>query len=147
MPALVGLPKALELILTGKNVRPKQALEDEFGDAVVPPSILLDVARQWVLGQKKQKRSWLQTFQKSLFRLSPIRAYVLIESRKQAAKKAGDHYPAIEKDHQAIAMHYDGGSKVGYGAEAQAFGELSQHRSQKHFGTSFCIDSIKKKTK
>ena len=46
LPRLVGIATALDLILAGKTVKPKKALKIGLVDEVVPPPILIDVARQ-----------------------------------------------------------------------------------------------------
>lgn len=44
LPRLIGVSTALEMILTGKQLRAKQALKLGLVDDVVPHSILLEVA-------------------------------------------------------------------------------------------------------
>ena len=44
LPKLVGLQKALDMMLTGKQLRAKQALKSGLVDDVVPSSVLLQVA-------------------------------------------------------------------------------------------------------
>lgn len=44
LPRLIGVAKALDLMLTGKQVRAKQARKLGLVDDVVPPSILLEAA-------------------------------------------------------------------------------------------------------
>jgi len=65
LPALVGLPAALDMMLTGKNIRPKKALKMGLVDDVVPPNRLVplakDLARRLVAGKgpvrsKKKKK-------------------------------------------------------------------------------------------
>ncbi|HAG01746.1 MAG TPA: hypothetical protein DCG59_00400, partial [Leclercia adecarboxylata] len=41
LPRLVGVSTALEMILTGKQLRPRQALKVGLVDEVVPHAILL----------------------------------------------------------------------------------------------------------
>lgn len=44
LPKLIGIPNALDMMLTGKQLRAKQALKMGLVDDVVPETILLDVA-------------------------------------------------------------------------------------------------------
>ena len=46
LPRTVGLQAALDMILTGKNVRAKKALQIGLVDELVHPSILRDIAMQ-----------------------------------------------------------------------------------------------------
>src|SRR5689334_1937487 len=59
LPRLVGLPNALDMILRGRNVRPKKALKMGLVDDVVHPAILRDIAVQRAreLGAGTRKRS------------------------------------------------------------------------------------------
>lgn len=47
LPKLIGIQKAMTMMLTGKQLRPKQAKRDALVDEVVPLSILMDVAVQF----------------------------------------------------------------------------------------------------
>ncbi len=125
MPELVGLPKALELILTGKQIRAQQALKIGLVDAVVSPCILMQVARQWILERKSIKKSLSVRIQRFFLHRGPVRAFILNESRKKATKAGSQHYPAIDKIHQVVNIGFDGGRSMGLSAEAQAFGELA----------------------
>jgi 3-hydroxyacyl-CoA dehydrogenase/enoyl-CoA hydratase/3-hydroxybutyryl-CoA epimerase len=49
LPKLVGLQKALDMMLTGKQLRAKQALKAGLVDDVVPNSVLLNVAEQMAI--------------------------------------------------------------------------------------------------
>ncbi|MDG4870946.1 enoyl-CoA hydratase-related protein, partial [Guyparkeria sp. 1SP6A2] len=44
LPRLIGVSGALEMILTGKQLRPRQALKAGLVDEVVPQTILLQTA-------------------------------------------------------------------------------------------------------
>jgi len=46
LPRLIGLPNALDMILRGRNVRPKKAQKMGLVDEVVHPAILRDIAVQ-----------------------------------------------------------------------------------------------------
>ena len=53
LPRLVGLPKALDIILAGKTLRPKQALACNLVSEVVPYAQLRKRAEQIALGERK----------------------------------------------------------------------------------------------
>jgi len=50
LPRLIGIRSALPLLLEGKKLRPREALEAGLVDAVVPAAELLSSARAWILG-------------------------------------------------------------------------------------------------
>ena len=67
LPKLVGVQKALDMMLTGKQLRAKQALKAGLVDDVVPHSILIKTAEEMALaGNFKRmasfKSSWLNKF-------------------------------------------------------------------------------------
>ena len=53
LPKLVGLPNALDMMLTGKNIRAKKALKMGLVDRVVPPSMLQQSAKDLALKMLK----------------------------------------------------------------------------------------------
>ena len=59
LPRLIGLPAALDMILRGRNVRPRKAMKMGLVDEVVHPAILRDVALQRAreLGAGTRQRS------------------------------------------------------------------------------------------
>ncbi|STD26896.1 Fatty acid oxidation complex subunit alpha [Enterobacter asburiae] len=56
LPRLVGVSTALEMILTGKQLRARQALKAGLVDDVVPQSILLEAAVELALKGRQAKR-------------------------------------------------------------------------------------------
>src|SRR5213078_968289 len=53
LPKLIGLPAALGLILTGKQVVAQQALKAGFVDEITYPEYILDVARKLIARGKR----------------------------------------------------------------------------------------------
>ncbi|KAM3323923.1 glyoxysomal fatty acid beta-oxidation multifunctional protein MFP-a isoform X3 [Capsicum chacoense] len=58
LPHLVGLAKSLEMMLTAKSVKGKEALDLGLVDAIVSPSQLLDAACKWALDIWEHKKPW-----------------------------------------------------------------------------------------
>ncbi len=122
LPKLVGVPKALDLMLTGRQLRAKQALRIGLVDDVVPETILLDVAVKMVSRGKVQRTPihWQQRLLGSKF----LRNKVFSSAKRSVLSKTKGHYPAPEKIIQVVKTGLEQGSKAGYEAEARAFGEL-----------------------
>lgn len=57
LPRLIGVSGALEMILTGKQLRARQALKAGLVDEVVPQSILLQTAVELALKGRPASRS------------------------------------------------------------------------------------------
>lgn len=98
LPKLVGIKAALDMMLTGKNVRPDKAKKMGLVDLVVDPASLESVAVMQALGMaagtvKSKKR--VAPLMDKLLEENPIGRYVLFkEARKTVDKNSGGHYPA-----------------------------------------------------
>ena len=89
---LVGPLKAMDMMLTGKNLRPKQARAIGLVDQIVPARHLERAARMMALKPPKPRQLPLQD---RLMNLGPARKVLAGVLEKQVAKKARrDHYPA-----------------------------------------------------
>ena len=92
LPRLIGVPKAMDLILTGRALRAKAAQRLGVIDVAVPMRHLIRAARQMIIKQpsKQQPGTLLKLINHSLAR--SLLAKMLY---KQVSKKARrDHYPA-----------------------------------------------------
>ncbi|PTL75337.1 fatty acid oxidation complex subunit alpha FadJ [Vitiosangium sp. GDMCC 1.1324] len=153
LSALIGVQAALDLILTGKNVKPSKAKKLGLVDEVVPAPILRAVAvrraRELAEGMLKVERSRgqglkavAQQGKKGLGGLllgltnkemwtevaledNPVGRKILFDqARKQLRKKTRGKYPAPEKALEAIRIGVESGRAAGLEAEAKFFGEL-----------------------
>lgn len=95
LPKLVGIQKALEWMLTGKQVRPKQAKKTGLVDDVVPHSILLNVAVKLARkGKPKPRKPNLDKISQ-LLESNPFgRNIIFKKAQENVEKKTGGHYPA-----------------------------------------------------
>jgi 3-hydroxyacyl-CoA dehydrogenase/enoyl-CoA hydratase/3-hydroxybutyryl-CoA epimerase len=125
LPRLVGLQKALDMILTGKQLRAAQAKKAGLVDEVVPQSILLDAAVKRALkGKPQREAAKLNLVGKVLERTGFGRNVLFSQARKQTLKKTQGNYPAPLKILDVIKAGVDNGIRAGLEAEAKAFGEL-----------------------
>jgi len=91
LPRLIGLPAALDFILTGKTVGARQALALGLVDELVPRERLVEVAAQKIrLGKRRLPNHWL-------FNLAARAAAGSGQLRRQLLKKTRGHYPAVLK--------------------------------------------------
>ncbi len=58
LPRLIGIEPALRLITEGRHVRPAEARELGFIDAVVPAGDVVEAARQWVFANPDATQPW-----------------------------------------------------------------------------------------
>ncbi|SEL68284.1 3-hydroxyacyl-CoA dehydrogenase / enoyl-CoA hydratase / 3-hydroxybutyryl-CoA epimerase [Stigmatella aurantiaca] len=153
LPALIGVQAALDLILTGKHVKPSKAKRLGLVDEVVPVSLLRSLAlrraRELAAGTLKverahgqglkavaaQSKKGLAGFFKGLANKemwtevaledNPLgRKLLFDQARKQLLKKTRGHYPAQEKALKAVRVGVVSGRQAGLETEARLFGEL-----------------------
>lgn len=143
LPRLVGVSMALDMILTGKQLRAKQALKAGLVDEVVPQTILLDAAVEWAKKDRPGHRS-LPVRERIL--AGPLgRALLFRMVGKKTEQKTQGNYPATERILQVIETGLAQGSSSGYDAEARAFGELAMTpQSQALRNIFFASTDVKK---
>jgi len=142
LPRLIGASRALDLILTGRQVKARQALKLGLVDAAVPASILLTAALEQV--KKKPTRKPWPLLERALS--SKVgRSLLFKRAEQQAMEKSQGNYPAIPQILRVIRKGLDQGGAAGYHAEAQAFGELAMTpQSAALRGLFFATTSLKK---
>lgn len=148
LPRLIGVQKALPLILTGKQLRAKQAYKLGIIDDVVPPSILLEAAVELALKSKAKVRRVKHSLINKLLEGNGVgRGIIFSKAREQAQAKAKGNYPALDKIIDTIAYGTDKGFKAGLEFEARAFGELAMTpESQQLRHIFFATTAMKKET-
>ena len=123
LPRLVGVSTALDMILTGKQLRARQALKAGLVDEVVPHSILLEAAAECARKPQHEHRR-LPIRERIL--AGPLGRNLLFSmAGKKTAQKTQGNYPATDKILQVIETGLAHGASSGYEAEARAFGELA----------------------
>jgi 3-hydroxyacyl-CoA dehydrogenase/enoyl-CoA hydratase/3-hydroxybutyryl-CoA epimerase len=131
LPRLVGLRAALDMILTGKNVRGRKALQIGLVNELVHPAMLRDhaIRRARELAGKTLPRSF--TRRKSgivafLLDGNPLgRRVVFNRARQSVQEKTGGHYPAPLAALEAVEDCYRLGRDAAYRGEALRFGEVA----------------------
>lgn len=131
LPRRVGLQVALDMILTGKNVRAKKALQTNLIDELVHPSILRQVAiqraKELAAGTLERNRDVRKHGAKELLLDDNAlgRAVVFRQAREMTQKKSKGQYPALFAAIDAIQAGYSGNEAQGYAEEARLFGEMA----------------------
>jgi 3-hydroxyacyl-CoA dehydrogenase/enoyl-CoA hydratase/3-hydroxybutyryl-CoA epimerase len=131
LPRLIGLEAALDMILTGRNIRARKALQMGLVHELVHPSILDDIAmdRAKALADGRLKRgapSGAHGARHLLLDENRVgRALVLRQARERIVARTRGHYPAPLAALDVIATGYGHGTDRGYREEARLFGELA----------------------
>lgn len=143
LPRLIGVSTALEMILTGKMLRPRQARKVGLVDDVVPVSILLDAAVELA---KKGKPTGRRLPVRERIMAGPLGRTLLFRMvEKKTQQKTHGNYPAAPRILDVVQTGLAQGRSSGYEAEARAFGELAmtpQSRALRHI--FFTSTDIKK---
>jgi len=138
LPRLIGTAAALDLILTGRSVRPRRALKLGLLDAVVPVAELLtaarDRARQELDPSPRQPESLTDKL-KSLLNPAALQSIALegnpvgrrvlfAQAEKAMLKETKGNYPAPPAALDCVKLGLEKGMKAGLEAERKAFGRL-----------------------
>ncbi len=127
LPRLVGVAKALDLMLTGKQVRPKHALKMGLVDDVVPATILLETAVKMALkGKRKSKKPKVKQslVNRALEFTAAGRNVMFDQAAKQVMKKTQGNYPAPDKIIDCVKQGLAHGMEKGLEVEANHFADL-----------------------
>ncbi len=136
LPHLIGVQKALDLMLTGKQIDAARAKRMGLVDEVVPEAILLEVAVETATkladagapDRDKLEPSDLldaEELQELALTENPLGRKVLFDqANKQLQKKTRGNYPAPERILEVVRIGLSDGFEAGLKAERERFGEL-----------------------
>jgi len=141
LPRLIGIRAALDIILTGKNIRAKKAFQIGLVDELVHPSILRKIAIQraneLAEGTRKRERHKGGVTGFLLDENPAGRRVVLKKAREETMKKTRGNYPAPLAALDAVAAKYSGGPSHGYREESRLFGEMAMTRESRNLISIF----------
>jgi enoyl-CoA hydratase/long-chain 3-hydroxyacyl-CoA dehydrogenase len=144
-PRMIGLPAALDMMLTGKNIRADKAKKMGLVDQVIQPlgpgtksaeartmdyleEVAIETARGLANGTVKRQEQSKYSFKGMQYWLTTDfkygRQYVLNEARKRVMKMTSGNYPAPLKILEVVATGLDKGMEKGRNAEVQGFSTL-----------------------
>ena len=151
LPKLIGLPNALDMILRGRNVRPRKALKMGLVDDVVHPAILRDIAvqraRELGAGTRRRSKGRVERGAEGLLvegnRLG--RSLVFRRARESVMKQTHGLYPAPLAALDVVRAGYEQGEEAGFREESRRFGELAMTEvSRQLIFLFFATNSLKK---
>ncbi|KAM1090057.1 hypothetical protein PS2_017407 [Malus domestica] len=124
LPRLVGLQKAIEMMLSSKPILSEEGEKLGLIDAIVSPQELLKVSRSWALDIADRRKPWLRSLHRTDKIGSLSEAREILKVARQQAKKTAPNMP----QHQAcLNVIEDGIIHGGYSGvlmEAKVFKEL-----------------------
>jgi len=141
LPRLIGLPKALDIILGGKTVPAKLALKLGMVDEIAPAeSLVTAAARKIKLGKPCRSDHWLLNS-----RL--VAAVVAPQVRKMLFKKTRGHYPAVFKALEVLTHGVSRTVEMSLALERDGIIELMQTDVCRNLiGVFFLQERARKKT-
>jgi len=134
---LVGVLNAMSLMLSGRNVRPKEALRMGLVDQVVPARHLERAARLMALGAtaRKQRKLFYRVLDSS-----PARGLVARMLERQVSRQARrEHYPAPYAIIELWRRHGGDPRPVMLEAEARSIAELMCTRTSRNLVRVFML--------
>lgn len=125
LPRLVGLPRALDLILTSRGLTPRAALRAGLVDEVVHAAVLERAAADCALRSGKRRPPAGSVSERAVTWVPPLRALVLMQARRRVLALTKGRYPAPLRAIAAIGAGLATGAAAGQAQEAVAFSELA----------------------
>jgi len=150
LPRLIGVRNALDMILTGKNIRAKKALQMGLVDEMVHPAILHEIAirRATELADRslKPKRGAGRGIAGIALDGNPLgRAVVYRKAREGVIEKTHGHYPAPLAAIDVVKYGLSHGIERGLEEEARVFGQMAlTPQSRELVFLFFATTSLKK---
>lgn len=132
LPRLIGLSRALGLILESRRYNPKRARRYGVVDETVHPAVLRQAAVQWLARGKRREvvagwrdpKNWPR-LDRAAARWPLLRALIYRQAARTVRRKSRGHYPAPLRALEAVRAGQEQGFGAGLAAEAAAFGELA----------------------
>ncbi|KAL6989975.1 hypothetical protein U1Q18_015727 [Sarracenia purpurea var. burkii] len=121
LPRLVGLSKALEMLLMSKPVKGEEAHSLGLVDAIVSPDELVNTARRWALDIVEGRKPWVASLYKT-DKIEPLgeAKEILNFARAMARKRAPNlEHPIVCID--VVETGIVSGPRAGLWKEAEAF--------------------------
>ncbi len=151
LPRLIGLQRALPMLLTGKRVRAVQAFRHGLVDALTSPGGLVETAAKAALGLAngtlKPNRDRQPLTEKPLA-LPPLRAWALGKAREEVIRKTRGLYPAPLEILACVEKGLADGMAAGLEEEAVRFGRLVASQEAKNLIRLFdAMTALKKAPK
>ena len=144
LPKRVGLPAALDMILTGKQIKGKNAFKMGLADAVLPAERMQELAPQY-LSKARKKKTLKEEVEKAAMDNFLTRKIIFQKAREQVMKNTKGFYPAPLKILEVLETGAGKNRSDYLSMEAQAFAELSQSVQSKNLQHIFFLTDNSKK--
>lgn len=145
LPRLIGLPKALDVILGGKTLAAKPALKCGMIDDLVPREYLVEKACQMILKRGMKLRVRKTRLAHKLATLGPVVNMITKKVSKQVFARTRGHYPAIPKALEVVTKGLSKSLDDSLALERDAILELGTTEACKNLIRIFFLQERAKK--
>jgi 3-hydroxyacyl-CoA dehydrogenase/enoyl-CoA hydratase/3-hydroxybutyryl-CoA epimerase len=144
LPRLVGIPAALDMILTGRSIRARAGRKMGLVDEILPESTALDAALQWAAAKRGKRREGGKS--RLMIEGNPLaRRFIFNKARAATLSKTGGHYPAPIRAIDVMEIGFASGVQEGLEAEAREASALIENDVAKNLiGLFFLMEEAKK---
>ncbi len=127
LPRLIGIGKALDMMLTGKKIYGRKAKSIGLADKITNKESLLNAAIDFALqlANKPMVREDKRTFAEKLLESNPLtRRIIYSKAKEMVMKQTQGNYPAPLRILECVEAGMEHGIEAGLDAEATKFEEL-----------------------
>lgn len=147
LPKLVGIHQALEMILAGKHLGPREALRIGLVDRVIDPDRWTQdrekVVAEILAGAHPSQRSLVSRLTTKCMNTNLVRQRILEAARRKLAYQA-DAYPALDSAIRAVEAGFEN-TPMGYQVEREEFVKLlNTDTSRQLLGLFFARENARK---
>ena len=143
LPRLIGFPKALDAILTGRQFPAKLAAKLGIVDAVAYPEKIIGVAAEFIRRNNGKKR----TLRQLLVNRPPISQLIKFEAEKKVLAKTRGNYPAQMKALEVVFASLSLSHEQSLANEKNKFVELALGNEAQNLIRVFFLQERAKKLK
>eukprot|EP01018_Ginkgo_biloba_P007976 Gb_20830 [translate_table: standard] len=124
LPRLVGISKAVEMMLLSKSITSDEGKKLGLIDAIVSPGELMNTARKWALEIVERRRPWVNTLYRT-DKLEPLgEAREILKFARDQAKETAPNLPHPQICLDAIEEGIVSGGLAGVVKEEKGFTEV-----------------------
>ena len=146
LPRKVGLTGSLDMVLTGRQIKGKNAVKMGLADAMLPAERMKELAPEYLLNKKTgKKKSFKEEFQNAAMESFLARKVIFQKAREKVMQTSKGFYPAPLKILEVIEGGFGKSRADALALEQQGFAELSQSIQSKNLQHIFFLTDQSKK--
>lgn len=146
LPKKVGLTGALDMVLTGRQIKGKNAVKMGLADAMLPAERMKELAPTYLLEKKTgKKKTFTEELQAAAMENFLTRKIIFQKAREKVMETSKGFYPAPLKILEVLEATAGKNRADALQKEAEAFAELSQSSQSRNLQHIFFLTDNTKK--